>query len=72
MRVMEIANPEDQLALWRLISDNVWGAFAQQPVWSKIRNTCWHSACSMGLRAGRLGRAHRACGCARGVGGGGC
>ena len=28
---MEIANPEDQLALWRLISDNVWGAFAQQP-----------------------------------------
>jgi len=27
---MEIANPEDQLALWRLISDNVWGAFAQQ------------------------------------------
>ena len=31
MRFMEIANPEDQLALWRLISDNVWGAFAQQP-----------------------------------------
>ena len=30
MRFMEIANPEDQLALWRLISDNVWGAFAQQ------------------------------------------
>jgi len=29
MRFMEIANPEDQLALWRLISDNVWGAFAQ-------------------------------------------
>jgi len=27
---MEIANPQDQLALWRLISDNVWGAFAQQ------------------------------------------
>ena len=31
MRFMEIANPEDQLALWRLISDKVWGAFAQQP-----------------------------------------
>ena len=31
MRFMEIANPEDQLALWRLVSDNVWGAFAQQP-----------------------------------------
>ncbi len=31
MRFMEIANLEDQLALWRLISDNVWGAFAQQP-----------------------------------------
>ncbi len=30
MRFMEIANPEDQLALWRLLSDNVWGAFAQQ------------------------------------------
>ncbi len=30
MRFVEIANPEDQLALWRLISDNVWGAFAQQ------------------------------------------
>jgi len=30
MRFMEIANPEDQLALWRLISDNVWGAFGQQ------------------------------------------
>ena len=31
MRFMEIANPEDQLALWKLVSDNVWGAFAQQP-----------------------------------------
>ena len=30
MRFMEIANPEDQLALWKLVSDNVWGAFAQQ------------------------------------------
>jgi hypothetical protein len=30
MRFMEIANPEDQLALWKLISDNMWGAFAQQ------------------------------------------
>ena len=30
MRFTEIANPEDQLALWRLISDKVWGAFAQQ------------------------------------------
>ena len=30
MRLMEIANPEDQLALWRLVSDNVWGAFGQQ------------------------------------------
>ena len=31
MRFMEIANPEDQLALWKLISDKMWGAFAQQP-----------------------------------------
>ena len=30
MRFMEIANAEDQLALWRLISDKMWGAFAQQ------------------------------------------
>ena len=28
---MEIANPEDQLALWKLVSDKMWGAFAQQP-----------------------------------------
>jgi len=27
---MEIANPEDQLALWRLISDNVWSAVLAQ------------------------------------------
>ena len=27
---MEIANPEDQLALWKLISDKMWAAFAQQ------------------------------------------
>ena len=30
MRFQEIANPEDQLALWKLVSDKVWGAFAQQ------------------------------------------
>ena len=30
MRFTEIANPEDQLALWRLISDNVWSAVAAQ------------------------------------------
>ena len=29
MRFMEIANPEDQLALWKLISDKMWAAFAQ-------------------------------------------
>ena len=28
MRFMEIANPEDQLALWKLISDKMWAAFA--------------------------------------------
>ena len=34
MRFTEIINPEDQLALWRLISDKVWsslGQTAQQP-----------------------------------------
>ena len=30
MRFMEIANPEDQLALWKLVSDKMWGAFTQQ------------------------------------------
>jgi hypothetical protein len=30
MRFMEIANAEDQLALWRLISDNVWSAVMTQ------------------------------------------
>ena len=30
MRFTEIADPEDQLALWRLISDNVWPAVAAQ------------------------------------------
>jgi hypothetical protein len=29
MRFMEISNPEDQLALWKLISDKMWAAFAQ-------------------------------------------
>jgi hypothetical protein len=29
MRFTEIANPEDQLALWKLISDKVWAAFAK-------------------------------------------
>ena len=30
MRFMEIANAEDQLALWRLISDNVWSSVMAQ------------------------------------------
>lgn len=30
MRFMEIANPEDQLALWKLVSDNVWSAVLAQ------------------------------------------
>ena len=34
MRFMEIANPEDQLALWRLISDKMWAAF-EEPVSSR-------------------------------------
>lgn len=29
MRFMEIADPEDQLALWKLVSDKMWSAFAQ-------------------------------------------
>jgi len=30
MRFTEIANPEDQLALWKLVSDKMWAAFGQQ------------------------------------------
>lgn len=30
MKIMEIANPEDQLALWKLVSDKMWEAFAEQ------------------------------------------
>ena len=30
MRFIEIANSEDQLALWKLVSDKMWAAFGQQ------------------------------------------
>ena len=30
MRFIEIANPEDQLALWKIVSDKMWAAFGQQ------------------------------------------
>jgi len=30
VRFNEIASPEDQLALWKLVSDTMWGAFAQE------------------------------------------
>lgn len=30
MRLLEIVSPEDQLAVWKLISDNVWAAFARK------------------------------------------
>jgi hypothetical protein len=30
MRFTEIANPEGQLALWKLVSDKMWAAFGQQ------------------------------------------
>ena len=42
MRFMEIANPEDQLALWKLVSDKMWDTFAQQvsqPVGSQPSTT---------------------------------
>ncbi len=29
MRFLEIASPEDQLALWKLVTDKIWAAFAQ-------------------------------------------
>lgn len=35
MRFTEIINPEDQLALWRLISDKVWSTFGQIPLQPK-------------------------------------
>ena len=30
MRLVEFASAEEQLALWRLVSDNVWAALSQQ------------------------------------------
>ena len=30
MRIAEIASPEDQLALWKMVSDSMWAAFSQQ------------------------------------------
>ena len=30
MRLLEFASAEEQLALWKLVSDNVWKAIAQQ------------------------------------------
>ena len=30
MRIDEFASAEEQLALWKLVSDNVWGAISQQ------------------------------------------
>ena len=31
MRFNELASPEDQLALWKLVSDKMWSAFGQTP-----------------------------------------
>lgn len=30
MKLVEFASAEEQLALWKLVSDNVWGAISQQ------------------------------------------
>ena len=30
MKIVEFASAEEQLALWKLVSDNVWGAISQQ------------------------------------------
>ena len=30
MRITESASPEDQLALWKMVSDSMWAAFSQQ------------------------------------------
>ncbi len=41
MRFTEIINPEDQLALWRLISDKVWSTFGltdQQPSTAAVKH----------------------------------
>jgi hypothetical protein len=44
MRFNEIANADDQLALWRLISDNVWSAvMAQAKEQARLKaQTCSH------------------------------
>jgi hypothetical protein len=47
MRFMEIANPEDQLALWKLISDKMWAAFAQ-PVPQRVSNQAPQTSTTQG------------------------
>ena len=39
MRFTEIANPEDQLALWRMVSDSMWKVFGQPSPTTQPNNT---------------------------------
>ena len=39
MRFTEIANPEDQLALWRMVSDSMWKVFGQPSPTAQPNNT---------------------------------
>ena len=39
MRFTEIANPEDQLALWRMVSDSMWKVFGQASPTTQPNNT---------------------------------
>ncbi len=49
MRFTEITNPEDQLALWRLISDTVWSTFGQQV--QKPGSTAPHAVATVTTKA---------------------
>lgn len=75
MRFTEIANPEEQLALWKLVADKMWAAFGQQaqqhptpvstqqPATSATKVTAKHKSIAptrhLGKRNGASAKAHK-------------
>ena len=41
MRINEIADAEEQIALWRLVSDNVWSAINTQAEEKKMNRSAY-------------------------------
>ena len=47
MRLMEIASAEEQMALWKLVNDNVWAAINQQARDEGARKSAEHRAAKL-------------------------